>query len=187
MSLEPATRPNCLKAQSAMEYLMTYGWAILIVAIVLGVFFSLGLFSSTAFLSTGCIAQPGYVCTNPLLIHGRNFTVTVIQNTGAQWVAANIIFVETGSSTPTYPIPSPSNSGCVAQAGTNGNLASGVATSLSFNGAYYNTGCFGWGTVNVPKGTSVGSVVTGTLWALYNTKSANNITAEVGTVTLRAV
>ncbi len=34
------------KAQSAMEYLMTYGWAILIIAVVLGALFSLGIFNS---------------------------------------------------------------------------------------------------------------------------------------------
>ena len=35
------------KGQSAMEYLMTYGWAILIIAIVLAALFSLGVFSGT--------------------------------------------------------------------------------------------------------------------------------------------
>ena len=35
-----------LKSQSAMEYLMTYGWAILIIAVVLGALFTLGLFNS---------------------------------------------------------------------------------------------------------------------------------------------
>ena len=38
------------KAQSAMEYLMTYGWAILIVAVVLGALYSLGVFNGAAFL-----------------------------------------------------------------------------------------------------------------------------------------
>ena len=33
-------------AQSAMEYLMTYGWAILIIAVVLGALFELGFFNS---------------------------------------------------------------------------------------------------------------------------------------------
>ena len=37
------------KAQSAMEYLMTYGWAILIVAAALGSLFSLGVFNGTNF------------------------------------------------------------------------------------------------------------------------------------------
>ncbi|HUB92475.1 MAG TPA: LamG-like jellyroll fold domain-containing protein [Candidatus Saccharimonadales bacterium] len=36
-----------LKTQSAMEYLMTYGWAILIIAVVLGALFGLGFFNST--------------------------------------------------------------------------------------------------------------------------------------------
>ena len=37
------------KLQSAMEYLMTYGWAILIIAIVLVALFSLGVFNSANF------------------------------------------------------------------------------------------------------------------------------------------
>ncbi len=45
-----------LKSQSAMEYLMTYGWAILIIAVVLGALFSLGIFNP-AFLAPK--VQPG--------------------------------------------------------------------------------------------------------------------------------
>ncbi len=45
-----------MKAQSAMEYLMTYGWAILIIAIVLVALFSLGVFNSSNFSPR---AQPG--------------------------------------------------------------------------------------------------------------------------------
>ncbi|HVC58103.1 MAG TPA: LamG-like jellyroll fold domain-containing protein [Candidatus Acidoferrales bacterium] len=37
------------KAQSAMEYLMTYGWAILVIAVVLAVMFSLGLFNANTY------------------------------------------------------------------------------------------------------------------------------------------
>jgi len=37
------------KLQSAMEYLMTYGWAILIIAVVLGALFQLGVFNSSSF------------------------------------------------------------------------------------------------------------------------------------------
>ncbi len=36
------------KIQSAMEYLMTYGWAILIIAVVLGALFGLGFFNSAS-------------------------------------------------------------------------------------------------------------------------------------------
>ncbi len=44
------------KSQSAMEYLMTYGWAILIIAVVLGALFSLGVFNGSSFAPK---AQPG--------------------------------------------------------------------------------------------------------------------------------
>ena len=44
------------KSQSAMEYLMTYGWAILIIAVVLGALFSLGVFNPYTFAAK---APPG--------------------------------------------------------------------------------------------------------------------------------
>ncbi len=44
------------RIQSAMEYLMTYGWAILVIAVVLGVLYSLGIFSPSNFAPK---AQPG--------------------------------------------------------------------------------------------------------------------------------
>ena len=44
------------KSQSAMEYLMTYGWAILIIAVVLGAIYSLGLFNGASLAPR---AQPG--------------------------------------------------------------------------------------------------------------------------------
>ncbi len=37
--------PSALRSQSAMEYLMTYGWAILIISVVLAALFRLGVFS----------------------------------------------------------------------------------------------------------------------------------------------
>ena len=44
------------KSQSAMEYLMTYGWSILIIAVVLGALSFLGIFNSTTFTPK---ASPG--------------------------------------------------------------------------------------------------------------------------------
>ncbi len=57
-----------LGAQSAMEFLMTYGWAILAIALVLIGLFSLGVFSSPG--SSGlnaCIGKVGYLCGTPVL------------------------------------------------------------------------------------------------------------------------
>ncbi|WP_088820199.1 LamG-like jellyroll fold domain-containing protein [Candidatus Mancarchaeum acidiphilum] len=38
-----------MKSQSAMEYLMTYGWAILVIAVVLAALYSLGIFNPSSF------------------------------------------------------------------------------------------------------------------------------------------
>src|SRR5487761_2342245 len=56
MKLKPFGKKFHQKAQSAMEYLMTYGWAILIVAVVLAAFFYLGVFSGANLAPR---AQPG--------------------------------------------------------------------------------------------------------------------------------
>jgi len=48
-SAKETFRESFIKAQSAMEYLMTYGWAILIIAVVLGALFQLGVFNANNF------------------------------------------------------------------------------------------------------------------------------------------
>jgi len=85
------------KAQSAMEYLMTYGWAILIVAVVLGALYSLGVFNGAAFLGTSCIAASGFYCTNPTLSTGGVLTVTIGQATGTTFKNAYLYFVPSGT------------------------------------------------------------------------------------------
>ena len=59
--------PSPCKSQSAMEYLMTYGWAILIVAVVLAALYQLGFFSGTNFITTSCIAESGFTCQKPVM------------------------------------------------------------------------------------------------------------------------
>ena len=48
-SAKKPLRKASAKAQSAMEYLMTYGWAILIIAVVLAALFQLGVFNPMTF------------------------------------------------------------------------------------------------------------------------------------------
>ena len=91
-------RKASAKAQSAMEYLMTYGWAILIVAVVLGVLYNLGVFTGAAFLGTSCIAASGFYCTNPILSTGGVLTVTIGQATGTTLNNAYLYFVPSGTS-----------------------------------------------------------------------------------------
>jgi hypothetical protein len=90
-------RKASAKAQSAMEYLIIYGWAILIVAVVLGALYSLGVFSGAAFLGTSCSAASGFYCTNPTLSTGGVLTVTIGQATGTTFKNTYLYFVPSGT------------------------------------------------------------------------------------------
>ena len=65
-----------LRSQSAMEYLMTYGWAILILAVILGAFYQLGVFNSNSFATR---ALPG---SCQVVRPGGQYTTTFISLEG---------------------------------------------------------------------------------------------------------
>ncbi len=167
------------KAQSAMEYLMTYGWAILIISIVLAALFALGVFSSSSFVGTTCIAASGYECATPLL-HIGTFTATIGQATGTSWTSANIVLV-TGGAVPSA-IPTTVSGSCFVNANT---LTSGAsftftANSMSLGGS--STSC-GGGAFSPTIGTSY----TGALWAAYTSSGVSGTQwSEIATVTLKA-
>jgi hypothetical protein len=62
------------KAQIAMEFLMTYGWAILVVLIVLAALFFLGIFNPR--VSNTCIATAPFVCSDVKVI-GTTLTLVL--------------------------------------------------------------------------------------------------------------
>ncbi len=148
------------KAQSAMEYLMTYGWAIIIIAVVLGALFSLGVFSGNAFLPTACIAASGYECLSPLL-HVGVLSFTFGQNTGTTWTSGNVLFIPTGKS----------YTGNAGNQYSLGALSSGGSTTVSIS--------------NVTTWNSIGYSLTGTLYVNYSTSAASHLVAEVGTISVK--
>lgn len=52
------------KAQAAMEFLMTYGWAILVVLAAIGALAYFGVLSPDRFLPEKCILVPGMACVD---------------------------------------------------------------------------------------------------------------------------
>ncbi len=55
---------NQRKAQAAMEFLMTYGWAILVVLAAIAALAYFGVLSPEKFLPEKCILQPGIACVS---------------------------------------------------------------------------------------------------------------------------
>ncbi|MGC8649124.1 MAG: hypothetical protein ACP5UN_02810, partial [Candidatus Micrarchaeia archaeon] len=54
------------KAQSAMDYLLTYGWAILAIAVVLIILIKLGIFNSSL-TGSSCVGAVGFLCSSPIM------------------------------------------------------------------------------------------------------------------------
>lgn len=72
------------RAQSAMEYLITYGWAIIIIAIVLTALFELGLFTPP--VSTACVFPADFGCVSSTLYSGNSTVVINVQQNTASSV-----------------------------------------------------------------------------------------------------
>ena len=64
---------NNKKSQAAMEFLMTYGWAILIVLIVLAALFFLGVFNPKS--TNTCIVTAPFTCTD---VKASGTTLTLV-------------------------------------------------------------------------------------------------------------
>ena len=52
------------KSQAALEFIMTYGWAILVVLVAIGALAYFGVLSPDRFLPSKCTLQPGIACTD---------------------------------------------------------------------------------------------------------------------------
>ncbi len=173
-----------VKAQSAMEYLMTYGWAILIIAVVLGALFSLGVFSSSNLLGTSCIGYSGYECQNPLL-HSGTFTATVGQSTGTSWTTTNLVLMQYGGGTPTQASFNSFGTNTITCPPyiVSGGLASGQSTTFSTVNALTGAAtCSALSTL----ASSVGSTISGTIWAEYTSGGTFGLISQVATINIKA-
>lgn len=64
-----------------MEYLMTYGWAILFIAIAVGVLFGLGVFTPGNSASQICQLESGFGCVNYYMVQNGLLTINILQTT----------------------------------------------------------------------------------------------------------
>ncbi len=147
------------KAQSAMEYLMTYGWAILLIAIVLVAFFTLGVFKPNKLTSSACVAQTGFLCSQPVLSTNGILQMEVGVNNGQQLSV-------------------------IGDACTN---SSNIPTQTSFTDFYsnmnLNPGVQYQFTFQCPLTSNIiGTPFTGKLWLLYDSASTSNQIMSIGTV-----
>ena len=85
---------RCRKGQAAMEFLMTYGWAILVVLAAIGALAYFGVLSPDRFLPEKCTLPSGMACLD-FAYTGTAFEL-VIQNSGG-FDMSNVVVTVNGT------------------------------------------------------------------------------------------
>lgn len=80
------------KAQSALEYLMTYGWAILIIVIVGAALFALGVFNPAGSTALQVRGISNFQIDDALLVPNGNLTLSLGVKTGRSTNVTDIDF-----------------------------------------------------------------------------------------------
>ncbi|MBM3229698.1 hypothetical protein FJZ26_04670 [Candidatus Parvarchaeota archaeon] len=71
-----AREERCFRGQAALEYLVTYGWAIFILIVIIGIILATGIFSPANFMSDECNFQPDFPCSTFVLYNDETVTPT---------------------------------------------------------------------------------------------------------------
>ena len=95
---------NRQRAQAAMEFLMTYGWAILVVLAAIAALAYFGVLSPEKFLPEKCVLQPGIACVSHK-VEPTKITL-VISNGLGRTILINSIDVSGCTSTFSDPLQS---------------------------------------------------------------------------------
>ena len=90
------------KGQAAMEFLMTYGWAILAAIVAIGVLAYFGVFSPGNLTGSSAIVNNPFYASSWQATSGStttNITLELINNGGDVVIVTNVSVIGTGSST----------------------------------------------------------------------------------------
>ncbi len=107
------------KAQAALEFLMTYGWAILVVLIVIGALAYFGVLNPNMLVPEKCTLQTGVACKDYRVIPGQ-VMLELENGMGKGIVVMNITAEQTGHS-----------GNCTTDREDNITIANGVASSFT--------------------------------------------------------
>lgn len=171
-----------LRLQGAMEYMMTYGWAILIIVIVLVGIVSLGIFNGSNDAPQACTTESGYACSQVIYSHATGtVTFSFSQSTGRTWTTANVYFISYANGSSVAGVPSQiinyPASGNTIGASTGSPLGSGLVSGQITPVTL---------TVSGPNVT-VGNPAGGKLWVAYQSKPGGTVYYEnVATMLLKA-
>ncbi|MDE1868752.1 MAG: hypothetical protein KGH60_02180 [Candidatus Micrarchaeota archaeon] len=163
-----------MRAQSAMEYLMTYGWAILVIAVVFAALFALNIFNLSGVSGVSCTVTSSatYVCQQPSIQTNSLFSLTFGQNTGQTIYNAILSVAPQSSALNTLGFPSTVSRSTVSI----NSLAPGVTTVV---GVVLSS--------NVLPANTLQTPFQGTLWLNYSTTSGGVASSalQIGTINMK--
>jgi hypothetical protein len=146
---------NLLRGQAAMEYLMTYGWALLVIAIVISILVLINPFSPPA----GCrFDQVGFTCNPPAFGNTATNTVLYLQifngNNNNVRIYSVYCTADTTSSPPVVSLSLTSPYNLVPRQG-----------NFTISPTHYNVNCYRNGALMGPS--QAGSDFSGRVWIFY--------------------
>jgi len=150
------------KGQTAMEYLMTYGWAILVIMVVLAVLFYLGILNPRGITPTQCSFPAGLTCITWKLYTTGGLYLKIGQGTGRTINITGVVCTMNSSYVPggtIYYNPQPTNQILVPSA----SQAVIADTAAGLN-------------LNINCTNEQGQLITGTIGDSYNGKLYVNYT-----------
>ncbi|MDO8340316.1 MAG: hypothetical protein Q7T16_06695 [Candidatus Burarchaeum sp.] len=68
------------RGQGALEYLLTHGWALLVLALVIVILYGIGIFNPSRYVSEECVFQPGFGCASPARLHLASSSAPPVPN-----------------------------------------------------------------------------------------------------------
>jgi hypothetical protein len=148
-----------LKSQSAIEFLTTYGWALVIIVVVLAALYNVGLFSGSAFLGTSCAAQVGFFCGTPSLNSTGFISVQIGETIG------QITVLGVGCSNSSTQSPA------MVTLQTSQQISQGSKINVVFQCAI--------------KSTSLGTPFSGVLWINYTNQYGQTILTPVAKASVK--
>ena len=107
------------KGQAAMEYLMTYGWALVALVVVIAALMATGAFNPSYLIAEECTLQPDLSCGPQILyLDGGNPVLKFKVNNGLGYpIYIDDINIATSDGTNSYPWGTTPSDGYIGQGG----------------------------------------------------------------------
>ncbi len=95
------------RGQAAMEFMMTYGWALLVVLIAIGALAFFGVLNPSGFLPNTCTLAPGFSCSDFKVSAATGYSIILQNGIGEDIIAGSSLKIDEGGTSTTCDVTMP--------------------------------------------------------------------------------